>query len=241
VIFSGYKETSTVKIISKYWAGYGWSGQYYFLVIFQFIFLFPLISRVLSRINLSLWSYFLIGIIFFTFCGYSGWFKIDLVNKLQYRPFIYWLPYVVMGILYARGRRPSFTIPVTFGLLLLVMIPLELAYLKPDSDSSMEFPAMFIACVLLANAVMFKNWDLSGSPFIARIVRDVSTHTLGMFCVNTFAIFMLKPLFHGKGFYFQFPGGSVIMPMISGLITTFVCLFIMYLFKKIKLGVLVAN
>ena len=36
------------ELITGYWSGYGWSGQYFFIVLFQLILVFPLLQKIVN-------------------------------------------------------------------------------------------------------------------------------------------------------------------------------------------------
>ena len=49
-----YLVLNPIKIFTMYWSGYGWSGQYFFILLFQLIIVFPLIRR-LAENNIVRW------------------------------------------------------------------------------------------------------------------------------------------------------------------------------------------
>lgn len=230
------------KLITTHWLGFGWAGQYYFLVIFQLLFLFPFFRWLASRIAGRIFLVYLLSVAFFAFCAYSGWFTMIPVKKISWRPFIYWLPYVLLGIMYARGIKLKFSLSIPYALLCLALIPLEIIYFKPDNSTGFEFPMMFVASMILINAVMNSALTYDSLPAgPGKAINFLAKNTLGIFCLNPLVIFILQPLFYAKGFYIQFPGSFFLMPVISGFLVLAGCLLIIYVLKKIRLGILISN
>ena len=87
------------ELITGYWSGYGWSGQYFFIVLFQLILVFPLLQKI---VNVKLIYIITISLFLYLIMSYIFW-NLSFVSKLSDRIFIYWLPYAILGILLYRN------------------------------------------------------------------------------------------------------------------------------------------
>ncbi|WP_313600298.1 acyltransferase [Epilithonimonas vandammei] len=91
---------SLKSFITKHMSGYGWSGQYFFIILFQLIIFYPFIRKIYSL----KWLRFLIIILVFIY--YFVFSYTSLIPKpfsvVGIRPFVFWLPYVFLGIYFQR-------------------------------------------------------------------------------------------------------------------------------------------
>lgn len=175
--------------------GFGWPGQYFFVLLFQMLFLFSLIRAVMSA--KTVWLLIMIGLLFNAVATYMLSSN-EVVVKLGYRVFIYWLPYAFMGIALARGYMTPNRLLLIPALGLLVLAPIELARL--DEFASYIAPTVAVASVLLLAAIapslmplhglsgVAKKWSKSRLLGYAKAVVEV----LGR---NTFVIFVSNVLF----------------------------------------------
>ncbi|MEM9771325.1 MAG: acyltransferase [Cyanobacteria bacterium P01_D01_bin.73] len=82
---------------SKHFLGYGWSGQYFFIILLQLQVLFPWLRSLCFKRKLR-------GLIMLAvFCLYIIWgygheWLPNIAQKLGERPFIFWIPHVFLGI-----------------------------------------------------------------------------------------------------------------------------------------------
>lgn len=112
-------------ILGGWFGGYGWAGQYFFIILFQLTWLFPLMRHRVTFVTLCCAVVF--GLIMNTLTDYYL-FRYNLIRNLGDRLFIYWLPYVFLGIVFARGfpRAPYWLL---LGALALLLAPAEIANL----------------------------------------------------------------------------------------------------------------
>lgn len=90
------------KIITMHLSGYGWAGQYFFIILFQLIMLFPLFRMLYVNKVLRYTIYLLSGLLYFIY-AYAGDLP-NFVDKLGDRPFVFWIPYVFIGMTLAQGK-----------------------------------------------------------------------------------------------------------------------------------------
>ncbi|WP_460911821.1 acyltransferase family protein [Spirosoma areae] len=245
VITANVFSLSFAKIITKHWSGYGWSGQYYFIILFQLIPLFVLIRRISHRFINIPGTVIILSILFYGIVSYSPLFTINIVNKLGHRPFIYWLPYVFIGILYAnRSTIKQVSVPLLVGTLAPILIPLEFFVFYPHVRTSSPYlsPGVFIAASLLWAAVMSQTGNsILSKLWLSNLVTILGRNTLGIFCLNPLVIIALSPITNYSNSYLQFWGCSVFMPLFSTALIITICLGIIFLLKRVKLGMLVVS
>lgn len=227
------------ELLIGYWTGYGWSGQYYFIILFQFLLLFPLLRRLVVRHGYSVKLIFILSVLFYLFVAYSGWAQHPLIYKLRDRMFFYWLPYVVLGIAHARANIFTLTIPRAICLWSVVLIPLEIIIFRPHTMGPYALASVFIASMaLLHHALSPANRPLEGQSHPAMLQR-LSGYTLGVFCINPLVILLglrwLKPA------PMQFPGCSLLCPLLAGIVVFLLSAGLVLLLKKLRLGFLVST
>ncbi|MDT3402473.1 acyltransferase [Mucilaginibacter terrae] len=234
-----HKGLNIVSIISKYWVGYGWSGQYYFIILFQLLLLFPLISKITRPLVNRPVVLYVISLVFFVAVSYSGWLNINIVGKISDRAFVYWLPYVVLGIAFAHNKDAIFKVPVWLAVISVVLMPLEV-YLHPEDASPYLFPSVFVVAMLIANSAFSHNLTYNEiNRGTGNVIQNIAQNTLGIFCINPLIIAFFPRL--TKLGELSFAGCSIILPILSTIIVTAVSCLIIYILKRVKLAVLVAN
>jgi fucose 4-O-acetylase-like acetyltransferase len=110
-------------IIGGALGGYGWPGQYFFVILFQLTLLMPFLRRWVNP--RSVWISLAAGLLLNTIAYYllfSNW----VVSGLGDRLFIYWLSYVFMGVAFARGYPRAVPALVIVALISLLAAPSEL-------------------------------------------------------------------------------------------------------------------
>jgi len=241
IIIADFKSLSLAGMISKHWTGYGWSGQYYFIILFQLLLLFGLIRWV--AINLERFTLIIsvLSILFYGFITYSHWFQFGIIGKISYRPFFYWLPYVMLGVLYAHKNIFKISLPLGVALLSPLLILIEIHWLKPPLENVYMLPSVFISSLALLSSMNSKLTYAGISPNVGKLIQSLANHTLGIFCLNPLIIITLGPIIKKNGLAGQFPGGSVILPLISTLFICGLSIAVINILKRIRLGILVAN
>jgi surface polysaccharide O-acyltransferase-like enzyme len=245
IIIADFSKLTFTTAVTMHWSGYGWSGQYYFIILFQLIILFPIIRRISCYISNFTVAFLIISVLFFITIAYSPLFNVSLIGKLGDRIFIYWLPYTVLGIIYAGKKEvPSLSVPLAIGLISPIFIVIECHYSRTQIllGSPYLIPTVFISSVLLLDSVMNKKNELKYiNPVVNKAITTLSQNTLGIFCINPLVVITLAPVFKASPYHWIFWGAPIIIPVISTLLVIFVCLGIIHIIKRINLGVLVAN
>jgi len=236
-----FTDLNIISIITKHWVGYGWSGQYYFIILFQLI-LFVGVIRKLALMTIKYSGTIIIcSIIFFTLITYTKWFQFGIISKLSYRPFIYWLPYVWLGIQQAHKNIFKFSLHLPWGVIFVGLICMEVYFLVPDLANLYLLPSVFISSLILLSS-MSSRLTYDSLPSILRLgLQKLSNSTLGIFCLNPLIILILSPLLKFQGslpalFHLPF-----LLQLISTIIIISLSMLIIYLLKKIRLGIIVSN
>jgi len=240
LITADFKNLGFTTIITKYWSGFGWSGQYYFIILFQLILLFPFLRVVSIRLIRFIPAIYILSIIFFIFLSYSGWFHNTTIAKISHRPFFYWLPYTVLGIIAAHRNIFRFVIPLPLRILSIILVPLEIFYLHPQTVSPYILTSVFISTMIIVSSIESRSFSKM-REWQYNTIRNIAGMTLGIFCLNPLVIITLSPAFKKIGFPLQFPGCSIILPLLSTFLVTSICILVILLLKRIKLGFLVST
>ncbi len=184
------------ELITGYWSGYGWSGQYFFIVLFQLILVFPLLQKI---VNLKLIYIITISLFLYLIMSYIFW-NLSFVSKLSDRIFIYWLPYAILGILLYRNIDLFKNIANKLILFTIFLIPTEFFifnYFNIVHSSyvlvSVLVSSSLIAIYFIVNENIIKKYL---PDYLKKLSIYISNKTLGIFVLNPLFIFLLKPFYH---------------------------------------------
>jgi len=241
IILADLKNLNILTLISRHWVGYGWSGQYYFIILFQLILLFGFIRKLTLQILHYPYIIILISFCFFAIISYSNWFEIGIIGKLSYRPFIYWLPYAILGVIHAHKNIIKWSIPIIIAYISPVLILAEIYIFNPNLLNEYMLPSVFITTILLISTTASKLTYENLPPWIAVLVQTLSNSTLGIFCLNPLVIILFSPAFQRIEMSVKIPGISIFMSLISTILIMIICYIIIEIFKKIRLGKLISN
>ena len=184
------------ELITGYWSGYGWSGQYFFIVLFQLILVFPLLQKI---VNLKLIYIITISLFLYLIMSYIFW-NLSFVSKLSDRIFIYWLPYAILGILLYKNIDLFKNIANKLILFTIFLIPTEFFifnYFNIVHSSyvlvSVLVSSSLIAIYFIVNENIIKKYL---PDYLKKLSIYISNKTLGIFVLNQLFIFLLKPFYH---------------------------------------------
>ncbi|MDY3561939.1 acyltransferase [Gemmata sp. JC673] len=183
---SEWQSTPLSIIVNGWLGGYGWSGQYFFIILFQLTFLFPLLHRYTSPI--SLWVVLAVGVICNPLADYFL-FRSYAVSGIGDRLFVYWLPYVFIGIALARGtiQPMPLLIPMAAALLL---APTELAQLLLTVPRAS--PYMILSVTVGSIAILLAMGPTTRDPSPRQLRWRQMIQYVGR---NSFSIFLAHLLF----------------------------------------------
>ena len=220
------------KIITSYFSGYGWSGQYFFIILFQLILLYPVLRKIyfIKTIRVIL---LLTTAAIYIICGYFNDFIPDVLLKMSNRLFIYWVPYVFVGISLAINELKKVQL---YFALSLTFIAIEFSYLKNFKMIHDPYltPSVILASVLFFLSI-FKNEFIARIEIFKRVIHYIGSNTMTIFIANPLVIIILKLITPSCVFQFTKNLGVVFSSVVSTTIILLFCLLISEFIKKIKL------
>lgn len=131
LIIANFHKLSLSILLTTHFSGFGWSGQYYFIILFQFILLFPIIRRVSLKLQDYKLIIYIVSTLFYVLLSYTRWFDISIVEKINHRLFIYWLPYVILGIMYAHKGFSKSPLPPLIAIFSVFLSPQRITSFIP--------------------------------------------------------------------------------------------------------------
>lgn len=189
LIYLFLKESWTMPTVTSWlirnFGGGAWAGQYFFLILFQLLALFFVIRWVYSQKYLRIAA----CLAFVLMYVWLGWFYDsvpDGIERLKFKPFVYSLPYVFLGI--ALARRQIMTFP-RITLLTLVLVPIEFATLNllGKSFNSYLTPTILIAAIAVS-AVAITRPSIKCPVLMHNIIQYIGSKTLVVFVANPLVI-----------------------------------------------------
>jgi fucose 4-O-acetylase-like acetyltransferase len=220
------------KAVTTHFSGYGWAGQYFFIILFQLLLLFPLIRKLY---NYKFIYYPLIIIIFFIYIYYGYFYNTipDIIKKLGDRPFVFWVPYVFIGISFANQKIKKISI---FNAFILFFIPIEsfiLNYFEYDHDEYIT-PGVLLASILFSVAIL-QNPIKIKSEQIRNVITFIGKNTMTIFVANPMIIIVLSAMIP-KVIFPNLIIWQILLPLLSSFIILCICMFISVLINKSKMN-----
>jgi hypothetical protein len=241
ILSADFKTLTLTTAITKHWTGFGWAGQYYFIILFQLTLLFPVLRWFSIRIGVSIPLLYVFSLIFYVLISYTGWLYIDAVGKIGDRPFIYWLPYVVLGITYVHKNIFPVKIPLILGMVFTALIPMEFYFFNLREVGIYLHPGIFVASFILLSSLEVKISYAALSRPVTWAIQVIAKNTLAVFCLNPLVIMFLAPVFRSYKLSLNFVGACIVGPILSTAIILMICILITSTLKRLKLGILVTN
>jgi surface polysaccharide O-acyltransferase-like enzyme len=226
--------------ISRYWSGYGWPGQYFFVILAQLIVAAPLLVAVARLV--PPWANAAVAIFAPALLG-ATFHPTPMLERVGDRPFVYWIPFCVLGIHLARGRISASRIPWWVVACVLPLIPLEvkfsgnsLAGIGPYLSSSISLATFLIGVSACQGSL--PRWARK-APFRGWIVR-LSTNSMAIFCINPL-ILIVGSRITASFTPLNFPGDPVLAPLASTLLATASSLLLASLVRRVGLARILDN
>jgi fucose 4-O-acetylase-like acetyltransferase len=233
VISAEWEMLTFKNTITTHFSGFGWSGQYYFIILFQLLITYPVI-RKLYFIKLARIIVLVVSIVLYIIWGYFNEFIPDVVLKISNRFFIYWVPYVFVGISLASNELRKVKL---YFALSVIFIAIEFSFLenfKMKHDSYLT-PAVILGSILFFISV-FKNGFIERTAILEKAIHYLGSNTLTIFIANPLVIIILKFLIPACIVDLAKSLGIVFSPLLSTSIIVLFCLLIAEFIKKIKLN-----
>lgn len=221
------------KIITMYFAGYGFTGQYFFIILFQLLLLYPFLRYLYSQKilrNILLFIVFVIYII----VGYFESFLPEIILKLDNRPFLYWIPYVFAGLFLSKNQM--FKIPIIFSFTVF-LIPIEYFLLKKMNilHSPYITPVVLIGSLLSSSSILHNKIDIK-NKFVLNTISYLGKNTLTIFVANPLIIVLFKYFIMKNMFDTSSVINKFFVPFISSFMVLSNCILIAIIIKKIRLN-----
>ncbi|HCV03098.1 MAG TPA: hypothetical protein DG048_10665 [Pseudoalteromonas sp.] len=222
-------KTTPHAILTKHFSGYGWAGQYFFILCFQVLLFFPLIRTITFKNKAYPIFIFFLTSVTFLYLTYNSNNLPTLISKISDRAVIYWLPYVFLGIVLANSS--TFKVSKSYLLVTVIVLSVPLEYLlfvdRDDIFSPYTMCTVLVSTCVAATALFLVKPQLSGMP----------GRVLSIFGQRSMAIFVMNPLII-KFFDFcslTFEGRNQAVSYIYSFgITVMICLLICLIAELIK-------
>lgn len=236
---------SLSKIVTKYWTGFGWSGQYYLIILIFLNLLYPWLRKV--RVTLTSLLFIAFFTIIFLYILFNYLKLSSLVTRLNVVPVFYWIFYLYLGIYSARNYEDIQTsltvVKPAYKLVFLLTIPFLISIENAAAiDIGFARESYFRVSTILVSAVVFflflslednlKN-KLNAS---GHILSWLSSWTLGIYCLNPFFIDLLRGRLLNSD---NSTANELLLSMLNCSLIYAFCLICSYLIFRVKGGILV--
>ena len=215
-------------LVTKHFWGYGWSGQYFFIILFQLLLLYPIIRWIYSNKIILHISIIIISILYIIY-GYFDYLISGLISKLGDTPFILWMPYVFLGIALTRQKTRRFNILWIF---ILLLIPLESSYFGFERSAYIN-PSVLIASIILCLTILPKS--IKVNYIFDKIISLIGKNTMIIFVTNPIVILFLNPIIPNDIFSNTIFWKAT-LPFISTSIIISISLILDWIIEKVKLN-----
>lgn len=222
-------------LITKYFSGYGWSGQYFFIVLFQLIILYPLIRTLYNNKALRILTY-ICSITIFVYFEFNLKNIPEIIQKLGSRPFYFWTPYVFVGIILAREKINSISpwlilSPFLISIEFYINRSLNLFHYSYITLGTLIFSILY--CISLYKI------KLNIHAKFEKIITFIGNNTLIIFVSNPLIIILVEKYtdtFYISDDFLCLPIGQKLLISFFSVISVFLCtLLIIKFLQKSKL------
>lgn len=152
--------------ITRHWIGYGWSGQYYLIVLIQLVIIYPW----LRKIQVTPVRLLTVGVISFLFLylpfSYLSLAHASIISKLRELPFMYWIFYVLFAVYTAKHYES---------------IKHKLAKLATNNGFNLALAILLGPCLLIFEEVVLRVFDINSQPYFRLSIIVVSCSIFFMF------------------------------------------------------------
>ena len=231
--------------VVKLFGGKGWPGQYFLLVLLQLV---PVLLVIRARITeRMIWILLGTALLFyavveFVFWGFPG------IAAIGHRPFVYWLPYALIGIGLARGCFKAIprVLAAIIALVAIIVAPYESSWSKLNLQD--HSPYIQVSVLLMSIGIMLA-WPVHGST-IPQTLKVSQQRWFGRWGFpllrqigsNTFSIFVMNPMV-----MYWLPGALEADDMgapevlLRTTIVILICWILGGIFRRLRLGVLLGE
>jgi hypothetical protein len=221
------------KVITTHYLGYGFTGQYFFIVVFQLILFFPLLRYLYSKRSLLILSILVISFVYIYYTLYFDSLPI-LLSKGGDIPFVLWIPYVFVGVGLARNEIVK--IPGVF-ISTILLVPVEWYFLRVFnlSHSGYITPMVLLSSILFCVSLMQIKIKIK-NKLILKAVNFFGQNSIVFFVINPLVVLLIVRYFILTNFFKNELILNVFDPILSFLFVLLVCSIVTYIIKKTKLS-----
>lgn len=235
LIIANWDELTIRKVVTKHWSGFGWSGQYFFIVLFQLALLFPLLRWIYKRYylrNVTL----ILCVSIYIWQGYFGNFIPDIVWKLGNRMFVYWIPYVFLACYIYDNNLKKMS---RWWCLAPVLIPFEFWLLEANESRHSSYITPMVLLTSSIFVLCIFQFDQQKYPNPARkLVSFLGSNTMTVFVANPLVIIVLSeiitPISLAPDHPLKIPA-LICLPVLSTLIVFTLCILLAWAISKTPL------
>lgn len=189
LITVNWQTVSLKDLITKHFSGYGFAGQYFFIILFQLLLFYPVLQWTYNR-KVARFIVLVICIVSYIIRGYFPLLLPEAILKLGDRPFLYWLPYVYVGIALAREQLPKLSI---WGVFSLLLIPIEFYWLEIIGTNHSHYITLcvLVSSILTTISVIQSKFSTKHKR-IEKLINFTGQNTLTIFVLNPLVIYLLE-------------------------------------------------
>lgn len=180
------------KIITMHWSGYGWSGQYFFILLFQLIVFFPLI-RSLAGSDFARWSSLIITGLFCIYNTYAPELVPHVLAKISDRLIVYWVPYALLGVVMAHDKHnhinSGFMRNISVFVVLLIPCEYIFSYRLTHPISEYLRISILLASYITLPILLSKSENINGR--FGSMLSCFGSHSMTLFVSNPLIILLI--------------------------------------------------
>jgi fucose 4-O-acetylase-like acetyltransferase len=183
---------NSIKIITMYWIGSGWGGQFFFIILFQLILIFPLIRKLANNKLLIYLTLVITGASYIINTYFINLIP-SILRIISDRLVLYWIAYALLGILMARGIN-KFNTSKLF-LLIIALMPIEniiLISIGNDLTSPYLRPSILITSYLTLPLLVSFISPIKGQA--GKIFSLFGKHSMSLFVLNPLVIISMEKI-----------------------------------------------
>ena len=240
LFYNNVFDISIKKLITSYLTGYGWSGQYFFIILFQIIIFFPFIKKI-SEYNF--YYILIINLFLYLIFSYFLW-KYNLISLISDRLFIYWVFYVILGIKLSESKNKLYFLNKYYPYFIILSIIYTLYEYKFFIHNSMPHSPYVLSSVLILSII------IALYPFIYKIksygkidqyIVSISKRTMGIFLLNPILIHFIKPIFMKSIININSDFLVFILVVLFSILIFILCIILIYILQKTFLRKVILN
>ncbi|MDB2681505.1 acyltransferase [Opitutales bacterium] len=219
----------------RHFSGGAWAGQYFFIVLIQLILTYPLIRVTYNNKQLRL---IILGlcIILYLMMGYGYNVFPDWIHRLKFRPFLYCIPYVYLGIAIARNKVPK--IHPLWALFGLVLIASEFWILEQLhlSHSAYITPGVLFGSMIFTVGLWHLEIPKLHFCYLQNVVTHIGKNTMTLFVANPLIILLLSKLYLWDTICGNFSVGNILLTLLLAQLIAGLCLILAFCIRKVRLN-----